>query len=167
MFLFYNTFLLGRIKYNGQNFGVLMNQIQKSSNTLFTLLFFAWIISMVSMFGSLFFSEIMMFPPCVMCWYQRICMYPLSVILLVALFSNDKNVFKYALPLVLLGLFFAIYHNLLYFGIVPETLAPCSQGVSCTSDYINWFGFITIQLLSLVGFALIFILLLLIKPKAS
>ena len=140
-----------------------MNHIQKSSNTLFTLLFFAWIVSMVAMLGSLFFSEIMMFPPCVMCWYQRICMYPLSVILLVALFSNDQNVFKYAMPLVLLGLFFAIYHNLLYFGIVPETLAPCSQGVSCTSDYINWFGFITIQLLSLVAFALIFVILIFIR----
>jgi len=90
-------------------------------------------------------------------------MYPLTVILLVALFSNDKNVFKYAMPLVILGFFFAIYHNLLSFGIVPETLAPCSQGVSCTSDYINWFGFITIQLLSLVAFALIFVTLIFIR----
>ena len=140
-----------------------MNQIQTSSNKLFALLFAAWIVSMVAMLGSLFFSEIMLFPPCVMCWYQRICMYPLTVILLVALFSNDKNVFKYAMPLVILGFFFAIYHNLLSFGIVPETLAPCSQGVSCTSDYINWFGFITIQLLSLVAFALIFVTLIFIR----
>lgn len=140
-----------------------MNQIQKSSNSLFILLFFAWIISMTATLGSLFFSEIMLFPPCVMCWYQRIFMYPLTIIFLVALFSTDKNVFNYAMPLVLLGLFFAIYHNLLYYGIVPETLAPCSQGVSCTSDYINWFGFVTIQLLSLVAFALIFTLLIFIK----
>jgi len=144
-----------------------MNQTQKSSNALFTLLFFAWIVSMVSMLGSLFFSEIMMFPPCVMCWYQRICMYPLAILFLVALFSNDQNVFKYAMPLVIVGLFFAIYHNLLYYGIVPETLAPCSQGVSCTSDYINWFGFITIQLLSLVGFTLIFITLIFIRRLAK
>ena len=144
-----------------------MNQIQTSSNKLFALLFAAWIVSMVAMLGSLFFSEIMLFPPFVLCWYQRFCMYPLSVIFLVALLSYDQIVFKYAMPLVVLGLFFAIYHNLLYFGIVPETLAPCSQGVSCTSDYINWFGFITIQFLSLVAFALIFILLLLIKRKAS
>lgn len=131
------------------------------------LLFSAWIISMVATLGSLFFSEVMLFPPCVMCWYQRICMYPLTIIFLVALFSNDKNVFKYAMPLVLLGLFFAIYHNLLYYGILPEVAAPCSQGVSCTSDYINWFGFVTIQLLSLVAFALIFTLLIFLKPKAS
>jgi len=63
-----------------------MNQTQTCSNTLFTLLFFAWIVSMVATLGSLFFSEIMMFPPCVMCWYQRICMYPLSVIFLVVTF---------------------------------------------------------------------------------
>lgn len=144
-----------------------MNQTHKLSNTHFTLLFGAWIVSMVATLGSLFFSEVMLFPPCVMCWYQRICMYPLTLILLVALMSNDKAVFKYAMPLVLAGLFFAIYHNLLYYGIVPQTLAPCSQGVSCTSDYINWFGFVTIQFLSLSAFTLIFALLLLFKRKAS
>lgn len=144
-----------------------MNQIQKSSNTLFSLLFFAWIIAMIATLGSLFFSEVMMFPPCVMCWYQRICMYPLAIIFFVSLFSVDQNVFKYAMPLALLGLFFAVYHNLLYYGILPETLAPCSQGVSCTSDYINWFGFITIQLLSLVSFAMIVTLLIFLKRKAS
>ena len=144
-----------------------MSTTQKSSNFVWIMLFLCWLTAMVATLGSLFFSEIMLFPPCVMCWYQRICMYPLAVIFFVALFSSDKNVFKYAMPLVLLGLFFAIYQNLLYFGILPETVAPCSQGVSCTSDYINWFGFITIQLLSLVSFITVFILLLFLKRKAS
>lgn len=142
-----------------------MSASLKSSVTLFGLLFGMWIIAMISTLGSLFFSEVMLFPPCVMCWYQRICMYPLALIFFVALLNNDKNVFKYAMPLVSIGLFFAVYHNLLYYGIVPQELAPCTQGVSCTSDYINWFGFITIQFLSFVAFALLFALLILFRKK--
>lgn len=137
------------------------------SNTAWTLLFLAWVVATVSTLGSLFFSEIMMFPPCVMCWYQRIFMYPLVVILLVALMPLDTKVTRYALPLTFGGLFFALYHNLLYYKILPESVQPCSQGVSCTSDYINWFGFITIQLLAFVGFSLIAILLIFFKRKAS
>ncbi|WP_263833100.1 disulfide oxidoreductase [Sulfurospirillum oryzae] len=144
-----------------------MTPSQNTSNLTWTLLFLCWLTAMIATLGSLFFSEVMLFPPCVMCWYQRICMYPLAIIFLVALLSNDKNVFKYAMPLVLLGLFFAIYQNLLYYGILPEAAAPCSQGVSCTSDYINWFGFITIQLLSLVSFVTVFTLLIFLKRKAS
>lgn len=144
-----------------------MTPSHNTLNLTWILLFLCWLTAMIATLGSLFFSEIMFFPPCVMCWYQRICMYPLAVIFLVALFSSDKNVFKYAMPLVLLGLFFAIYHNLLYYGILPEAAAPCSQGVSCTSDYINWFGFMTIQLLSLVSFVTLFTLLLFLKRKAS
>ncbi|WP_286682841.1 disulfide oxidoreductase [Sulfurospirillum sp. MES] len=136
-----------------------MDQTQKSSQKAWLILFLAWIVTMISTLGSLFFSEIMLFPPCVLCWYQRICMYPLTLIFIVGIFSNDRTVFRYSLPLVAVGLFFALYHNLLYYGIVPEKLAPCTQGVSCTSDYIHWFGFITIQGLSLFAFSLLAALL--------
>lgn len=131
------------------------------------LLFFAWLVATVATIGSLFFSEVMMFPPCVMCWYQRIFMYPLVIMLLIALFISDTKVTPYALALSLGGLFFAIYHNLLYYKILPESAQPCSQGVSCTSDYINWFGFITIQFLSLVAFLLITVSLILFKQKVK
>ena len=144
-----------------------MSEQKNVSNTAWTLLFLAWVVATVSTLGSLFFSEIMMFPPCVMCWYQRIFMYPLVVILLVGLFPLDTTVTRYAMPLTLIGLFFAIYHNLLYYKILPESVQPCSQGVSCTSDYINWFGFITIQLLSLVAFVMVLILLIIFKRKVK
>ena len=94
-------------------------------------------------------------------------MYPLVVILLVGLFPLDTTVTRYAMPLTLIGLFFAIYHNLLYYKILPESVQPCSQGVSCTSDYINWFGFITIQFLSLVAFVMVLILLIIFKRKVK
>jgi len=137
------------------------------SLSAWNILFIAWLASMIATIGSLFFSEVMMFPPCIMCWYQRICMYPLGIILLIALFPLDTKVTRYATPLVGIGLFFAVYQNLLYYGILPESVQPCSQGVSCTSDYINWFGFITIQLLSLVAFIVIALLLYLFKKKVN
>lgn len=144
-----------------------MSTEKNVSSTAWTLLFFAWLVATIATVGSLFFSEVMMFPPCIMCWYQRICMYPLVVILLVGLFPLDTTVTRYAMPLTLIGLFFAIYHNLLYYKILPESVQPCSQGVSCTSDYINWFGFITIQLLSLVAFVMVLILLIMFKRKVK
>ena len=117
------------------------------------LLFLAWITALFAVAGSLYFSEIRDFPPCVLCWYQRICMYPLVAILAVGILRRDSNVAYYVLPLGLAGLAISIYHNLLYYNIIPESAAPCVAGISCTTVYIEWFGFITIPLLSLAGFA--------------
>ena len=117
------------------------------------LLFLAWITALFAVAGSLYFSEIRYFPPCVLCWYQRICMYPLVAILAVGILRRDSNVAYYVLPLSLAGLAISIYHNLLYYNIIPESAAPCVAGISCTTVYIEWFGFITIPLLSLAGFA--------------
>ncbi len=110
-------------------------------------LFFAFIISLFATLGSLFFSEIMHFIPCSLCWYQRIFMYPLVFIFLINLLYPDDKVFKYSFPLVIIGLFISIYHNLLILKIIPETLSPCISGVPCSVDYLNYFGFITIPLL--------------------
>ena len=118
-------------------------------------LFVAWLITIVSVIGSLYFSEILHLPPCLLCWYQRIFMYPLVIILGIGLLRKDKDMPYYALPLSLLGLFIAIYHVLLYYGFIPESLAPCSLGISCTTKQIQWFGFVSIPLLSMIGFILI------------
>lgn len=105
----------------------------------------------------------MEFIPCTMCWYQRILMYPLVFIFLVNLLYPDDKLFKYSFSLVVVGLFFSIYHNLLMFKIIPEEAVPCVQGVPCSTIYINWFGFITIPFLSLISFLIIFLLLLIYK----
>ena len=120
-----------------------------------TFVFLAWLVAVISTLGSLFFSEVMHFPPCVLCWYQRICMYPLVVILLTGLFPFEPKIVRFALPLSFIGLVIAIYHNLLYYKILPESAAPCVQGISCTTVQIEWFGFITIPFLSLMGFLLV------------
>ena len=130
-------------------------------------IFFAFIVSLFATLGSLFFSEVMQFIPCSLCWYQRIFMYPLVFIFLINLLYPDDKVFKYSLPLVFVGLFISIYHNLLILKIVPETLSPCVNGVPCSVDYLNYFGFITIPLLSFVAFLSIFILLIAYKRRVS
>lgn len=119
------------------------------------VLFIAWIQAIAAMAGSLFFSEILLFPPCVLCWYQRICMYPLVSILAVGIITKDKNIIWYALPLSIIGLVISIFHNLLYYKIIPDDLAPCSSGVSCTTTFIEYFGFITIPFLSMIAFLII------------
>lgn len=130
------------------------------------LIFFSWVISAVSTAGSLFFSEIMMLPPCILCWYQRICMYPLSLILFTALFRKlDQSIFAFTFPLTLIGWLIAFYHNLLYYKILPESASPCVKGISCTTVQLEWLGFITIPLLSLIGFSLILILLIFFRKK--
>ena len=127
----------------------------------------AWFQAIVATGGSLYFSEVMKLPPCVLCWYQRIAMYPLVAILAVGILTRDARLRLYALPLSLIGLGIAIYHNLLYYGVIPESIAPCTTGVSCTTRQIEWFGFITIPLLALVAFSVISIALILHVPTAS
>lgn len=119
------------------------------------VLYIAWIQVIIAVMGSLFFSEILHFPPCVLCWYQRICMYPLVAILAVGIIKKDKHIALYTLPLTLVGLGISIFHNLLYYKLIPDELAPCTQGVSCTTKYIEYFGFITIPFLSMMSFVLI------------
>jgi disulfide bond formation protein DsbB len=115
-------------------------------------------IAILATAGSLYFSEVMGYPPCVLCWYQRICMYPLVVIYFSALWTEDNKVSKYTLPLISIGMIIAIYHNLLYYNIIPDSITPCTKGISCTTKQLEWLGFITIPLLSLTAFFTLFTL---------
>lgn len=140
------------------------NMNQKSQN--WNILFLCWLIASVSVLGSLFFSYVMEFAPCVLCWYQRIFLFPLVIILAVGLFPFDKSVVKYALPLAVAGWFTAAYHNLLYAGIIPESIQPCTRGVSCTEEYIDLLGFMSIPMLSLLSFTTIIILLITLNRRS-
>ncbi len=131
-----------------------------------SLLFAAWLLAAVATAGSLFFSYVMGFAPCVLCWYQRIFLFPLVVILAVGLFPYDRGVARYGLSLAFAGWLVAAYHNLVYFGIVPESLSPCIQGVSCKEEYVKLLGFLSIPLLSLLAFTSILGLLLLLQRRS-
>ncbi len=131
-----------------------------SNDSRWTLVFLAWLIATLATLGALFMSEIMGLAPCVLCWYQRIFMFPLVIILALGLFPFDPKVLRYALPLSAIGLVIAAFHILLVWGIVPEALAPCRQGIPCKTVQIEWFGFVTIPLLSFLAFLTINALLL-------
>jgi len=122
------------------------------------LLYPAWVVAIVATLGSLYFSEIRHFPPCTLCWYQRILMYPLVLLLGVATFKQDRGVIKYALPLSVLGVLVSGYHILVE-RIPGFGEGVCSSGVPCNVKYIEWLGFITIPTMSFVAFVLITVLL--------
>lgn len=123
------------------------------------LLFAAWLMACVATLGALFFSEVMQRTPCVLCWYQRIFMFPLVFVLGVGLLPFDPRSVRYALPLAVTGWGFALYHCLLYMGFIPKSLQPCTQGLSCAEVKLELFSFVTIPLLSLLAFTLIIALL--------
>lgn len=122
-------------------------------------LWFAWIIAAATMLGSLYLSEIADYPPCKLCWFQRICMYPLSAILLVAAITKDRRVHRYALPLAIIGSVIAIYHYQLERFPEQSTLS-CQVDVPCTTVWIWKFHYISIPLMALSAFTAIITLVL-------
>jgi disulfide bond formation protein DsbB len=125
-------------------------------------IYLAWLVSIAATVGSLYFSEIRMFVPCTLCWWQRIFMYPLVVVLGVATLRQDGQVWRTTLPLSVIGLATATYHYLLQKVPAIAPPASCALGVPCNVQYINWFGFVTIPFLALVAFALITIAMLVV-----
>lgn len=129
----------------------------------------AWIATL----GSLYFSEIRHWKPCLLCWYQRILMYPLVIILAVALKRRDKNVVYYVLPLTVLGVMIAFYHYMLQMTPLKEVTpiecsayGPCSEVRALTFGFITLPYFVTIPFLSLTAFIVItLMMLILLKSK--
>lgn len=119
------------------------------------LLYIAWITAAASMAGSLYFGEVLGLTPCVLCWYQRITMYPLVLIIGIGIAKKDRNLYYYALPLSIIGGAIAFYQNLLYYGVIQERLAPCTFDISCITRYVHLLGFIDIPLLSLFSFVIV------------
>jgi disulfide bond formation protein DsbB len=144
-----------------------MISLGRTQDSNWALVFGCWLLASVATLGSLFFSEVMGHAPCVLCWYQRICMYPLVLVLPAGLFPFDRSIVRYALPLSLLGLLIAIFHLLLVAGYIPESIKPCVQGIPCAEVQVIWFGFVTIPLLSVLSFLLISALLVLTYRRSS
>jgi disulfide bond formation protein DsbB len=117
----------------------------------------ALLVAWVATCGSLFMSEVLGWIPCLLCWYQRILMYPLTVILAVGILRRDRGLHWYVLPLAILGILTSSYH---YALVMTDWFPPppCNTGVPCTVDYINFVGplsFVKVPLLALVAFVLI------------
>ncbi|MBI2277887.1 MAG: disulfide bond formation protein B [Dechloromonas sp.] len=131
------------------------------------LVFTAWVIATTATLAVLFFGEVMHYPICTLCWYQRIFMMPLAVILPLGLFPFDPRVVRYGLALAMIGGLVAVFHQLLVMGIIPESIKPCTQGVPCSTTVVTWFGFLTIPLLSVLAFLTITALLLAARLRSS
>jgi len=121
------------------------------------LFFLGWVTSIIAMFGSLYFSEIKQFIPCDLCWYQRILMYPLTILLGVSYVRKDWNISLYAMIMAAVGGSISLFHySLQKIPFMGEHADFCGQA-SCVGEYINWLGFITIPFLALTAFIIIFV----------
>ncbi|GAE34493.1 disulfide oxidoreductase [Halalkalibacter akibai] len=117
----------------------------------------AWVTSLIATLGSLYFSEIRLYEPCTLCWYQRILMYPLVLILAIGILRKDASVAIYSAVFSFVGFCLASYHYAIQkISFFAETAPSCGR-VPCTGQYINWFGFVTIPFLALTAFAIIFV----------
>jgi disulfide bond formation protein DsbB len=114
----------------------------------------AFIVAAIATGGSLFLSEIAGFVPCELCWYQRICLYPLSITTLLAALAGDHRVARYLLPLPVVGAGVSVFH-LLVENHVVATPKGCQIGAGCTVKWINEFGYMTIPTLALTAFVLL------------
>ncbi len=143
--------LLAVFYFTNKKTGKSLVQLIGNNATSFALL----IVSMATL-GSLYSSEIALLAPCKLCWLQRIFMFPLPILLVVSLLSNDKRVKKYVLPIAGIGLTIAIYHILLQ--LFPAVVPECStEGVSCSTPYATYYGYITVPVMSATAFALVII----------
>lgn len=130
-------------------------------------LFGAWIVALAATFGALFIGEVMGQAPCSLCWHQRVFMFPLAIVLCVASYRGDGAILLYALPLAGVGWLVAGFHSLLYAGLIPEGIEPCSQGPSCASADMTILGGLPLPFLSLAAFSAIAVLLVISKRKET
>ena len=132
----------------------------KTSKSGWTLLFAAWIISLIATLSALFIGEVLGQEPCNLCWYQRIAMFPLAGILGLACLYNDFSIRRYALPVTMIGTAIALWHTLVYLGVISTAIIPCSaEGPSCTGANMTILGGIPLPMISLACFVAITILL--------
>ncbi len=129
-------------------------------------LWLAWLAAAVATAGSLYMSEVAGFIPCALCWYQRIAMYPLALLLLIAALRSDGGIRPYAASLALVGAAISAYHVLVQ-RLPGLPSGSCSVQAPCNTIYIERFGFVTIPVMALIGFVTIATILLLFIPRAT
>lgn len=122
----------------------------------------AWVVALIAMFGSLYFSDVRGLLPCLLCWYQRIAMYPIVLVLGVGLLRGDSDVWRFALPLPIVGLVISAYHVALQYQPSLEVL-ECTTGVPCTARLLVVYGFVSLPVMASAAFLLIITLLLTLR----
>lgn len=131
-------------------------------------LLLSWLFALFATMMSIFFGEILEYEPCALCWYQRICLFPLVLVLAVGIYRQDRMSALYVIPQVIVGMCIALYQFIYpiilpYLGIVPV----CTFGKDCTTSPFEFFGFINLPFLGLLSFLILLILLLLALFKET
>ena len=120
-------------------------------------LWLAFLVAAMATGGSLFYSEIAGFVPCELCWFQRICMYPLTILTLLPALASDYRIARYLLPLPVVGACIAVYQILIEQGVVKQSQACLiSAPGGCATRWTDTFGYLTIPVLTLTAFAVAF-----------
>jgi disulfide bond formation protein DsbB len=114
-----------------------------------------FLISLSGVFVSLYYSDVIGFAPCILCWLQRIFMYPLVPLTVMAIWKKDRGIIDYSILLSVIGLLIAVYHNVIYYFNIEA--GPCgATGISCIQHFVSELGgFVSIPMMSLAGFTLI------------
>src|SRR3989344_1558400 len=133
------------------NFGKVIDFLKKNA------IMFAFFVALVAMMGSLFYSEIVGWSPCKLCWYQRILMYPLVLILWIAAMRRDNKIGVYVLPMTVIGAVIAAFHYLQQVSVTFAQLSKgcAADGVDCSVRYTFSYGYITIPMMALTAFIII------------
>lgn len=133
-----------------------MTRLLKQNSDLIN--YTSWFIALMAMSISLIFSELLKYPPCTLCWYQRIFMYPLVLIIPVGIVMKDRNLYRYVLVLSGVGLLIALYHSLIYHNVIEEALQLCNAALSCKTKQFELFNVLSIPVMSFFSFLAIVIL---------
>jgi disulfide bond formation protein DsbB len=121
------------------------------------MLLLAFLVTLGSVGGSLFYSQVAGFAPCVLCWWMRVFLFPQAILFWIAWKNNDTSIVRYSIPLSVIGATIALYHTFLQFGGSP--LVPCGvTGPSCTQRYFIEYSYVTIPTMALTAFVLLIFL---------
>ena len=131
------------------------------------LLMTAWLVALVASLAALFLGEIVGQTPCNLCWFQRVFMFPLAVVLGIGCHEDDRSVWRYALPLAVLGGLVAAYHSRLYGCALAPSLPPCGAEASCSRGDMLLAGVVPLPFLSLAAFTGIAVLLITVRKRAN
>lgn len=138
---------------------------ERATDRRWVLLFGAWLVALLSSGAVLFVGEVMGQAPCNLCWFQRAFMFPLAIVLGLASLRGDADVWRYALALSVPGALVALFHSLVYFGMVAESITPCGAGVSCAGADMTILGGLPLPLLALAAFSTMTLFLVSIRPR--
>jgi disulfide bond formation protein DsbB len=127
----------------------------------------AWLVALVTTLGSLYYSEVQGFIPCKLCWLQRICMYPLAVILGIAAFRRDRDIRFYVLPITVVGIVISSYHSWIQAYPPEGGTSFCTVDAPCTERYVWEFGFVSLPFMALCAFLFVTSMMLMARPPAE